>query len=94
MGIKSFHYVALLNFTNAIGPHGSNSDIKSFHGGLMLKKKMHPSFYCHSFHNVSIWENVFLGPSASRDVVIPWLGYYVKWASYPGIKTCLHYPEY
>lgn len=35
---------------------------------VMLKRHL-PVFYNHFFHNISLLENVFLGPSASARVI-------------------------
>lgn len=42
-----------------------------------MLKKMHRPFY--RPHNVSVWEKVFLGHTASRDVAIAWFGQYKNW---------------
>lgn len=46
---------------------------------------MYPPFYNRFFYYGSLWGKVFLGPSASQDVVITRFGYYVKLASKPGV---------
>ena len=85
MVIKQFNYVALLGFWNMIGPNGFNSDSEMSHfAGVVTLRKMCPLIYRRLFHNVSLWEKVFLGQCASRDVVITRFGRYVKLASKPG----------
>ena len=65
-----------------IGPNGFNSDSETSHFmGVVTLRKIYPLIYRHLFHNVSLWEKVFLGQCASRDVVITRLGRYVKFAS-------------
>ena len=67
-----------------IGRDGFNSDSKTSHFvRVVTLKKMYPLIYRHLFHNVSLWEKVFLGPIVSRDVVITRFGHYVKLASKP-----------
>ena len=67
-----------------IGPNGFNSDSETSHfAGFVTLRKMYPLIYRRLFHNVSLWEKVFLGQRASRDVVITWFGRYVKLASKP-----------
>lgn len=43
MGVKLFNRVALLNFTNVIGPNGTNSDTKTSHfvGSRWSEKCIH-----------------------------------------------------
>ena len=85
MGIKQFNRAALLDFRNVIGPNGFNSYSETSHFvGVVMLRKMYPLIYRRLFHNVSLWEKVFLGQCASRDVVITRFGRYVKFASKPG----------
>ena len=68
-----------------IGPNGFNSDGETSHfTGVVTLKKMYPLIYRRLFHNVSLWEKVFLGQCASRDVVITQFGHYVKFTLKPG----------
>ena len=78
-----------------IGPNGSNSDSETSHfAGVVMLKKNYPLIYGRLFHNVSLWEKVFLGPVASRDDVIPRFGHYVKFASRLGaVPGGLMYPH-
>ena len=41
-----------------------------------LVPKMYPRFYSPFFHNVSLWEEVFLGHNASGDIIITRFGHY------------------
>ena len=84
MGIKQFIRVALIDFRNVIGLNGSNSDSETSHfAGVVTLKKNYLLIYRQLYHNVSLWEKVFLGPIASRDVITQF-GHYVKLASHPG----------
>lgn len=44
-----------------------------------MLKEMYPPFYTWVFHNVSLWEKVFLSPSVSRDDIIRWFGHCESW---------------
>ena len=65
-----------------VGPKRSNSFSETNH--FMEVEEMYPLIYRRLFHNVSLWEKVFLGPIASRDVIITQFGHYVKLTSKSG----------
>lgn len=43
---------------------------------VVMLKKMHPLFYGGIFHNVSLWEKVYLSPGATCDDVIIGFSHY------------------
>ena len=61
MGNKQFNRAVLLGFWNVIGPNGFNSDSETSHfAEVVTLRKMYLLIYRRLFHNVSLWEKVFL----------------------------------
>lgn len=49
--------------------------------GVVMLKKLDPCF----FHNISLWGKVFLGPGASREVVMAPFDHYKGWLHSPAL---------
>lgn len=76
MGIKWLNRAALLDFPNFTGLINSsyNSQMGDFRGSDA--QRFCPLIYERPFHNVSLWERVFLGHRSSCEVVITPFGHY------------------